>query len=126
MSCHVLPFLWVWRLCGVCATVSSSTGTGGQGQAAPLLFCTASTAHEAHARPRCSYLPARPPVLRSIRAPYAADPPPPAPCSQLVGALRAAPSMDRLEHLVDTYSNHLDAVHVAAALTRLPKLARFK
>lgn len=45
---------------------------------------------------------------------------------QLLRALSAAPRVERLQQLVGNYRGKLDAVHVAAALTRLPKLASFR
>lgn len=45
---------------------------------------------------------------------------------QLLGALSHAASMDRLQHLIAAYGDKFDGVHVAAALTRLPKLAVYK
>jgi hypothetical protein len=46
--------------------------------------------------------------------------------AQLLGALRYSANVARVAHLVDTYSHRFDGVHVAAALTRLPKLAKYR
>ncbi|KAF5842748.1 hypothetical protein DUNSADRAFT_5120 [Dunaliella salina] len=45
---------------------------------------------------------------------------------QLLLALKQAPNVGRLKHLVDSHSARFDAPHVSAALTRLPKVARFR
>jgi hypothetical protein len=45
---------------------------------------------------------------------------------QLLAAIRTAPSLQRLEHLLVTYGDRLDAVHVAAAVVRLPRLIKFR
>ncbi|KAL6748003.1 hypothetical protein V8C86DRAFT_1209470 [Haematococcus lacustris] len=45
---------------------------------------------------------------------------------QLLGALRYAPDLARLQHLLDSYSPLFDGPHVVQALCRLPKLAKYK
>jgi len=45
---------------------------------------------------------------------------------QLLLALKHAPNVSRLQQLVDNHSAQFDAPHVSAALTRLPKVARFR
>eukprot|EP00798_Chlamydomonas_sp_ICE-L_P022840 gene22841-30014_t len=45
---------------------------------------------------------------------------------QLLGALRHADDLGRMSHLVSTYSDRFDAVHLAAAIARLPKLLQFR
>lgn len=45
---------------------------------------------------------------------------------QLLGALRQARNVARLAELVGQFGRTFDAVHVAAALTRLPKLANYR
>ncbi|KAG1676073.1 hypothetical protein FOA52_014938 [Chlamydomonas sp. UWO 241] len=52
---------------------------------------------------------------------------PPTNYLQLLNAIRWAPSVERLEELMaPEYLSRFDGVHVAAALTRLPKLVRFR
>ena len=51
---------------------------------------------------------------------------PPTNYVQLLASLRHAGDLHRLSHLVTQYSNRFDAVHVAAALTRLPKLVQYR
>ncbi|KAG2437276.1 hypothetical protein HXX76_005935 [Chlamydomonas incerta] len=46
--------------------------------------------------------------------------------TQLLASIRAAKSLKRLEHLVDTYTDRFDAVHVAAAVARLPHLLKYR
>lgn len=46
--------------------------------------------------------------------------------TQLLASIRAAKSLKRLEHLVDTYADRFDAVHVAAAVARLPHLLKYR
>ncbi|KAG2439738.1 hypothetical protein HYH02_010615 [Chlamydomonas schloesseri] len=46
--------------------------------------------------------------------------------TQLLASVRAAKSLKRLEHLVEVYADRFDAVHVAAAVARLPHLLRYR
>ncbi len=45
---------------------------------------------------------------------------------QLLSALRNARTLQRLQHLVSNYSNRFDAVHLAAAFARLPRLLQHR
>ena len=45
---------------------------------------------------------------------------------QLLHALTRAPTLGRLTELVTSHSGRFDAVHVAAALTRLPRVIRYR
>jgi hypothetical protein len=45
---------------------------------------------------------------------------------QLLLSLKHAPNLERLQNLVDTHGRHFDAPHLSAALTRLPKVARYR
>ncbi|GFR47583.1 hypothetical protein Agub_g9315 [Astrephomene gubernaculifera] len=46
--------------------------------------------------------------------------------TQLLSAIRAAKTLKRLQHLVSTYSDRFDAVHIAAAVARLPRLIKYR
>lgn len=45
---------------------------------------------------------------------------------QLLGAINAAPGLERLKYLVQRYGGVFHGQHLAAALARLPKLAKYK
>ncbi|GLI62408.1 hypothetical protein VaNZ11_005028, partial [Volvox africanus] len=45
---------------------------------------------------------------------------------QLLGAISRAKSIKRLQHLLSAHNERFDAVHVAAAVARLPRLIRYR
>ncbi|GIM05535.1 hypothetical protein Vretimale_10002 [Volvox reticuliferus] len=45
---------------------------------------------------------------------------------QLLGAISKAKSLKRLQHLLSAHNERFDAVHVAAAVARLPRLIRYR
>ncbi|KAG2485615.1 hypothetical protein HYH03_015678 [Edaphochlamys debaryana] len=46
--------------------------------------------------------------------------------TQLLSSIRSAKHLKRLQHLVSIYSDRFDAVHVAAAVARLPRLIQYR
>ncbi|KXZ54201.1 hypothetical protein GPECTOR_5g295 [Gonium pectorale] len=70
-------------------------------------------------KPSIRYVPVPEPELDDFRSE-------PTTYTQLLAAIRSAKTLKRLQHLVSTYSDRLDAVHVAAAVARLPRLIKYK
>ncbi|PNG99150.1 hypothetical protein TSOC_015078, partial [Tetrabaena socialis] len=46
--------------------------------------------------------------------------------TQLLASIRSVTKLKAMQHLVTTYADRFDAVHVAAAVTRLPHLLRYR